>query len=97
MSDARVGQRALAIHRDVERDDGERLGKVADADDSGGNGEDSESDPERGSFHTGLLACGRGGVDGMVVPCGSRDVKSARLGEVSLNQDSPLPDGSFWA
>src|SRR4029079_3996685 len=44
-------QRAAAIHRDVERDDREGLGEVADADQRGNRREQREGYPERGASH----------------------------------------------
>ena len=48
---ARLLQRVLAIHRDVERDDGEGLREVVIADEAGGDRQEPEQQPESRTLH----------------------------------------------
>ena len=52
---ARVGERALARHRDVERDDRERLREIVNGRCRGGEGNQPKQDPEGRAFHRVLL------------------------------------------
>ena len=44
-------ERALAVHADVQGDDGEGLREVADAGGAGEDGDERERDPEAGTLH----------------------------------------------